>query len=198
MSSLNTYTNSRNLVHTLTPEKPWEHLVADHWGPTPDGKHVLVVLDKYPEVSIVNSTSSEANVEAFDDIFARHGFCKRIKTDRGPPFNGCDSHQLQQYFKWAGIQHKTTTSAEDPEANGLTESFMKHLQKIWHTSTVNKKHPKAEINKHLRMYRATPHPSTGKHPAELLFNRPFNSRLPNFQLQGTQQNRNRYKRGNGK
>ena len=29
--------------------------------------------------------------------------------------------RLQKYFKWVGIDHKTTVSADDPEANGLAE-----------------------------------------------------------------------------
>jgi len=40
-----------------------------------------------------------------------------------------------------------------------------------------------ELNKFLRHYRATPHTSTGKPPAEILFNRPYNTRLPTFRAQ---------------
>ena len=153
---------------TAAPQKVWEKLDADHWGPTPDNKYLLVVIDelsRYPEVEIVKGTSSDANIKAFDNIFARHGFCDTLKTDNGPPFNGTDSHELKQYFKWAGIKHKPILSAEDPEANGLAESFMKHCQKVWHTSYVGGKNSAAELNKHFRMYRATPHPTTVKSPS---------------------------------
>lgn len=37
-----------------------------------------------------------------------------------------------------------------------------------------------EINKHLRVQRATPHISTGKPPAEILFGRKYKSRLPDI------------------
>lgn len=172
------------LVPSIPPETPWQKLAADHWGPTVDGKYLLVVVDelsRYPEVAIVNSTGADANIEAFDNIFTRHGYCESLKTDSGPPFNGNESHQLQQYFKWAGIKHHTITSAEDPEANGLAESFMKHCKKIWHTAIVERKNPKAEINKHLLMVRSTPHPTTKKTPAELLFGRSIRTRLPQTQ-----------------
>ena len=48
---------------------------------------------------------------------------------------------------------------------------MKHAKKVWHTSIISHKDPTLELNKHLKMYRATPHPTTGKSPAELLFAR---------------------------
>ena len=168
------------LIPSTLPDQPWEKLSADHWGPLPDGKYLLVIVDefsRYPEVEVVKGTSAEANLPALDSIFARHGFCKRLKTDGGPPFNGNENHSLQQYFQWAGIQHKTTKSAEDPEANGLAEAFMKHCGKIYHTATIERKNPTAELNKHLRMYRATPHPTTGKPPALLLFGRNIKTRI---------------------
>ena len=163
------------------PENPWEKLATDHWGPTADGKYLLVVIDKlsrYPEVAVVNSTSADDNIEAFDNIFTRHGYCKDLISDGGPPFNGNDTHHLQQYFKWAGINHHPTHSAEDPEANGLAEAFMKHCRKIWHAAIVEGKNPRAEINKHLLMVRSTPHPTTKKSPAEILFGRKITTRLP--------------------
>ena len=132
------------LIPSTPPQNPWSKLDVDHWGPTADGKYLLVVIDeltRYPEVAVVGSTSADANIEAFDNIFTHHGYPDSLKTDGGPPFNGNDSHLLKQYFKWAGIRHHTTTSADDPEANGLAESVMKHCKKIWHTSIVEHKNP---------------------------------------------------------
>ena len=170
------------LVPTRPPTQVWEHVDADHWGPTSDGIHLLVVIDetsKFPEVAVVRGTNAEDNIEAFDNIFAMHGFPSKLKTDGGPPFNGGENHLLQQYFKWAGIEHHTTHSADDPEANGLAEAFMKHVKKVWHTALMEKNNPQAELNKHLQMFRATPHVSTGYSPAHLLFGRKIRTRLPN-------------------
>ena len=168
------------LIPSKPPKKPWEKLGADHWGPTPDGKYILAVVDmlsKYPEVAITKDTSAEENITALDEILSRHGFCDTLRTDNGPPWN---SHLMKEYLNWAGIKHEPTHSAEDPEANGLAEAFMKHLQKIYHTAYIERKNPKEEINKHLRMFRATPHISTGKIPAEILFGRKYNNRLPDI------------------
>ena len=169
------------LVPTEPPATPWTNLATDHWGPTPDGKHLLLVIDeltRYPELEVVSGTSADANIEAFDTMFCRHGYPETLKSDGGPPFNGEDSHLLKQYFRWAGIKHNITTSADDPEANGLAESAMKHCKKIWHTSLVEKKNPYAEINKHLLKMRTTPRPTTKKSPAELMYNRHIRTRLP--------------------
>ena len=177
-----------NTIHRdpLTPSDPpedvWTDLSADHWGPTPLNTYMLVVIDKlsrFPEVVEVSSTSAQANIAAFDTIFSRQGFCKTLTTDNGPPFNGNDSHELQVYFRWAGIDHHPTMSAEDPEANGLAEAFMKIIKKIWHTCSITKRDAMAEINKRLQAYRATPHPTTGKTPAELMYGgRRYRTRLP--------------------
>ena len=169
------------LTPTTAPSELWRDLSADHWGPTADGCFLLVVIDnlsRYPEVEVVRGTGGEENIEAFDNIFTRHGYCKTLKTDNGPPFNGKESHVLQKYFNWAGIDHQPTASAEDPEANGLAEAFMKVCQKIWHTAIVEGKNPRAEINKTLQLYRSTPHPTTGFAPAELLYGRKLRTRLP--------------------
>ena len=165
-------------IPSAPPDELWQKLSADHWGPTSDGFYLLVVIDelsRYPEVAVVRSTGAEENIEAFDQIFSRHGYCESLKTDNGPPFNGKENHLLQQYFKWAGIIHQPTYSAEDPEANGLAEAFMKMCRKLWHTALVEKNNPRAELNKMLHLYRSTPHPTTGKAPAELLFGRKFHA-----------------------
>ena len=159
----------------------WKDIARDHWGPTPDGKYLLVIVDKlsrYPEVAVVNGTGAEANIEVFDTIFSHHGYPETLVTDNGPPFNGNEYHLLQKYFKWAGIAHIPTESANDPEANGLAEAFMKHCAKIYHTATIEGLNPKAEINKHLQMVRATPHLTTGKSPAEMMYGRKIRTRLP--------------------
>ena len=91
-----------------------------------------------------------------------------------------DDNPLQRYFRQMGIEHRTTRSADDPEANGVCEAFMKHLKKIWHTSLAEYKDPIMEVNKHLRAYRATPHPTTKAAPGELLYARTIRTKLPDM------------------
>ena len=64
-------------------------------------------------------------------MFSRHGVPRRLHSDNGAPFNGKDSHLLQKYLRNMGIDRITNKSAEDPEATGLVDAFMKHLKKIF-------------------------------------------------------------------
>ena len=165
------------LCPSTLPERPWQKVSADFWGPLSNGEYLLVVIDDYsrfPEVEITSSTSGQSAIPLIDKIFATHGMPETVRTDGGPPFNG---HEFAAYARWAGFKHQKTTP-EDPEANGLVENFMKAIKKTWHTARVEHKNPKQELYKLLRQYRATPHTSTGRPPAELLFNRAYRARLP--------------------
>ena len=171
------------LKPSKAPEEPWTKVYCDHWGPTADGKHMLVFIDalsRYPEVITVRGTSAEDNILAFAEVFARHGYPQYLHSDNGPPFNGKESHLLQQYLATVGVLHRPNYSAEDPEATGMVEAFMKHLKKVFHTASVAHQNPYMLLQDHLLQFRATPHPSTNRSPAELLFGRKFSTQLPDL------------------
>ena len=141
---------------------------------------VIDGLSRFPEVAIVKSTAAEDNIHAFAEIFARHGFPAKLHSDNGAPFNGKDSHLLTQYFKNMGITHITNKSADDPEATGLVEAFMKHLKKVFHTAEVEHEDPYIRMQEHLMQFRGTPHATMKKCPAEILYGRRFNMKLPDL------------------
>ena len=70
------------------------------------------------------------------------------------------------------------STPESAQANGFAEIFVKTLVKLIHTAVANKKDPKRAVQSYLMAYRATPHTVTGKSPAELLFNRSIQTKLP--------------------
>ena len=176
-----TYQPTRDpLKPTELPDGPWQYVDMDFWGPLPSGESILVMIDpysRYPEVEFCHSTSAAAVVPKMDKVFSTHGFPEKSKSDGGPPFNGGDTHYFKQYMKWAGVDHRVVTP-EDPEANGLAESFMKSIKKVWHCARIEGKNFKQELYKFLRQYRATPHSTTGRSPAEVLFKRTIRTRLP--------------------
>ena len=165
------------------PVELWETVYVDHWGPTREGEHMLVFIDafsKYPEVLRVKGTSADDNIDGFAQVFARHGVPRLIRSDNGAPFNGKESHLLTKYLRYMGVKHRTNFSAEDPESSGQVEAFMKHLGKVYHTAEISGQDPHFALQNHLMQYRATPHPSTGKPPAELLFGRRFRLNMPDI------------------
>ena len=173
---------------TEPPERVWEKVGADHWGPLPDGsqRHILVVQDylsKYPEAVVTKGTGAKDNIGVLEEIFGRHGYPKEMITDNGPPWNGNDTHEMQQYLAWAGVKHLPTRSADDPESNGLTERFMQTIGKSWETAYIENQDPLAALNAALKSYRNTEHSVTKRKPAEWLFGRSIRTRLPQLQTQ---------------
>ena len=75
-------------------------------------------------------------------------------------------------FKFSAV------SPEDPQCDGFEENFVKFLCKLLHTASVEGKDPRAEIYKYLLQYRATPHTTTERSPAEMLFGRRLQTKLP--------------------
>ena len=124
---------------------------------------IIDQYSKYPEVDIVKSTSFTKLEPCLDRILASHGIPETLSTDNGSPYF---SHEMSEYAKLHGIKH-TPVTPEDPQCNGFAENFVKLLCKFVHTTIVEGKDPKKELQKYL-IYRATPHSSTNKSPAELL------------------------------
>ena len=163
----------------MLPDGPWQHLHADFKGPIGGDFYFHVLIDqysKYPEVDIVSSTSFKKLRPKIDRIFSVHGIPETVSADNGPPY---PSHDMSQYAKEMGFLLDLVTP-NDPQGNGFAEIFVKILCKLLHTAAVEGKDPKAELHKYLLQYRATPHPSTGLSPAEMLFQRKIRTKLPQW------------------
>ena len=87
------FTNKRTkqpIIPLTSPEKPWENVSIDLFGPMPDQKHVVVVLDaasRFPAAKIVSTTSAKPVLNAINDIYTDYGQPLSHRTDNGPPFN---------------------------------------------------------------------------------------------------------------
>ena len=173
--------NSREpLRMSELPDGPWDKVSADFHGPLPSGHLLLVVIDqysRYPVVEIIKSTSASASIPMFDKIFGMFGIPLELKSDNGSPFN---SMEFDRYSKYMGFTHSPITPVY-PQANGLIERFNQMIEKVLATAKVKGKNWKRDLYAFLRSYRATTHLTTGKSPAELMFqSRPFRTRLPQF------------------
>ena len=165
------------LEPNLLPKGPWQDLHADFKGPIAGKYYVHIVIDqfsKYPEVDIVKSTSFKQLRPVLDRIFATHGVPENMTTDNGPPYF---SDNLSSYAKHMGF-NLTPVTPEDPQSNGFVENFVKSVCKVVHTASAEGKNPREELSAFLLQYRATPHSTTERTPAELLFGRKIKTKLP--------------------
>ena len=165
------------LQPNMLPERPWKDVHADFKGPIGEKYYFHVMIDqysKYPEVDILTSTSFKKLRPCLDRIFSGQGIPENVTTDNGPPYPG---HDMKMYAKEMGFEMNFTTP-NNPEANGFAEIFVKILCKLLHTAVAEGKDPKAELYKYLLHYRATPHPTTGLSPSEMLNHRKLRTKLP--------------------
>ena len=167
------------IVPTEMPKGPWQDICADLMGPFPTGEYVFVVVDYYSrwqEVAVLKTVNSEKIIQCLEIMFATHGLPVTLKTDNGPQFV---SKEFKDYLKHYGIKHYHTTPYW-PQANGEVERQNRTLLKAFRTINAEKRDWRREIPKFLLAYRSTPHATTGKSPAELLFNRKIRTKLPDI------------------
>ena len=172
------------LKMTKLPPAPWHTVNIDFLGPLPTGEYLLVVIDAYsrfPEVEIVTSTSAKSTIPKLEGIFARHGIPEILISDNGPPFS---SSEIQEFMRETGPVHRRITPLW-PQANAQAETFMKPLTKAIRSAVIDKRNWRKELNRFLLSYRATPHSTTQFSPAQLLFNRSINTKLPQLTTENT-------------
>lgn len=97
-----------------------------------------------------------------------------MATRMGPPFS---SARFAEFAKYMGFHHHRCLP-EWARAE-RAETVMKSLTLILQSCILDGLSMEQEVHKFLRNYRASPHPSTGKSPASLMFNgRTYRTRLP--------------------
>ena len=166
-------------VHTTPiPEKTWNTLCTDLFGPLPTGEYLVLVQcqqSRFPEVAITHSTAADTVIPAMDKILAAYGTPEVMMSDNGPPFN---SMEFTKYAKKRGFRHRKITPLA-PWVNGTAERFMKSLAKVVQIAHADHKNWRHALVKFLLAYRAAPHAMTGVPPAELMFNgRKYATNLP--------------------
>ena len=143
-------------------------LIANLFGPVEGRRHDSAML------VLITSTSEEITIPNLEHIFTMHGLPKGVKSDNGLPFPGT---QFYRFMKEVGAKH-TTSSPYWPQGNAEVERFMQPLEKAIQTAHLEGKEWKRSIYKYLLNYRATPHATTGKSPANVLFNREITTKFP--------------------
>ena len=174
------YKHEREALMSILPRGPWGNVKVDFFGPLPSGDYILEVVDEYSrwaEIEIVRSTSALSTVPKLDEIFSAYSIPCQMTTDNGPPIT---SHEFKSFSNYMNIKHRRITPLW-PQANASAESFNKRLRKVLQSAILENKNWKQEIYNFLRNYRATPHTSTDKSPADLMFpGRNYRTRIPDI------------------
>ena len=123
---------------TTLPRKAWIELAMDFFGPIPNGNELLVLMDKFsrmPVVEEVKTTAADFFLPKLDAIFSLLGIPESLETDNGPPFNG---EKFLDFCKYYGIKHRKITPYHPP-ANGQAENFMKNMAKVIKNANIERK-----------------------------------------------------------
>ena len=127
----------------------------------------------YPEIALINNESSAQAITHMKSIFSRHGIPQHVMSDGGLCFT---SGEFEQFSKLWGFQW-VRSSPHYPRSNGLVENCVRIVKRLLSKSLEQS----ADLYLVLMAYRTTPLDS-GKSPAQLLFNRKLNTRLPSVYL----------------
>ena len=162
---------------TPMPQRPLEDLALDILGPIPSGENLLVLVDyhsRWIEVDVLRATTSKIIIQRLDTQFARYGISKSLWTDSGP---NLVSNEIEDYLKEMGVEHRHTTPLW-PRANGEVERQKDTIESYQSGPHGGEELEGQELNKFPLAYRSTPHSTTGKSPAELLFRRVLKTKMP--------------------
>ena len=156
------------------PAGPWKRLHLDFAGPFL-GTMFLVLVDsysKYIDVVPTSTANSTATIRMLRTNFAIFGLPEHIVTDNGSQFT---SREFKEFLLQNGILH-TLTSPGHPATNGLAERYVGHMK--YKLRLLHSKHEDLHsmLCRFLLTYRTTP-TSSGKSPAELLYNRQPRTKL---------------------
>ena len=140
----------------------------------------MAVTDKssrFPAAKIVHNTSATAVTNALSEIYADYGHPVTHQTDNGPPFNSKD---FTNYSAENGIQH-IKTYPYHPSGNPV-ENFMRPLGKSMKAAHNSRGDKKESLNQMLSSYRATPHPSNGIAPDNIMLRSGYQKDFPRIKV----------------
>jgi hypothetical protein len=149
------------------PDKCWDTVSVDLFGPMPTSKHVVVVQDlasRFPAAKLVTSTKADKVLPALSEIYATYGNPEVQISDNGPPFN---SAQMHDFATSKSIKLQKAPPLH-PSSNPV-ETFMRPLGKAMKIAYQTRAPEKETLETTLNNYRHTPHPAKGIPPAAMMF-----------------------------
>jgi RNase H-like domain found in reverse transcriptase/Reverse transcriptase (RNA-dependent DNA polymerase)/Integrase zinc binding domain/Integrase core domain len=157
------------------PKQPWERVHIDYAGPFME-RNFFILVDahtKWPEIVTTRSTDSTASINILRSIFGRFGLPYTLVSDNGPQFK---SAEFERFLKQNGIQHKTSAPYH-PATNGQAERLVQTMKQSLRAMSNEPGDVQLKLTRFLFQYRVTPHATTHRSPAELMFGRHIRTRL---------------------
>lgn len=163
-------------IHVWEPSsKVFERVHVDFAGPFM-GVYFFILVDsfsKWPEVHMIKNITSSVTIEICRRIFSCFGLPSVIVSDRGTQFT---SNEFREFLSKNGIVYKVGAPYH-PATNGQAERYVRTIKEKLKTLNCHPNDINAELSRILMDYRRTIHPSTGKSPAMMMFNREIRTRL---------------------
>ena len=157
------------------PTKPWQRVHVDFAGPF-QGNMFLLAVDahsKWPEVFVMQSTTTNKTIEVLRHLFAAHGIPEQVVTDNGPQFV---ADEFASFLKGNGVKHIRTIPYH-PASNGLVERFVQSFKQALRASQNDGRSLNNRLSTFLLTYRSTQHATTGVPPCTLFLRRRLRTRF---------------------
>ena len=109
------------------PSSLWERIHIDFAGPVA-GKMLLIIMDahsKWPEVMVMDSTTSSKTITVLRETFARYGLPRQTVSGNRPQFT---SNEFKEFLASNGVKH-ITTSPYYPSSNGAAERMVQSVKR---------------------------------------------------------------------
>lgn len=162
------------LMPWIWPGAPWHRVHIDF--AEKDGQNFLIVVDayaKWPEIILMNSTTSNATITVLRDLFSKYGIPNQIVSDNGPQFR---SEEFKIFLKRNGVK-QILVSAYHAASNGAAERMVQSFKRYLTASKRTRDTIQERIANFLLCYRSTKHSTTGCTPAKLFMGRELRTRL---------------------
>ncbi|XP_024871700.1 uncharacterized protein K02A2.6-like [Temnothorax curvispinosus] len=154
-------------------KKPWSRLHVDFAGPIEEQTFFITVdaATKWLEVKRVSSPSSAVVIRELRQLFATFGVPDTIVSDNGTVFA---STEIRDFYSKNGTKW-LHTAAYNPQANGQAERMVQTTKRSLKRLTDGDWEVK--ITRFLLKHHTMPSSSSGKSPAEEMFNRRLRTAL---------------------
>ena len=128
---------------------------------------------KWPEVSIMSSTTAGRSINILRQLFARFGIPQQLVSDNGPQFV---SEEFKQFMITNGVKYIKSLPYH-PASNGAVERMVQTLKLALKADNKRGVPIEKSLANLLLHYRVTPHATTGVPPCTLMTNHGLRTRV---------------------